>query len=388
VVPIDHVHPRSAGGSDELDNQAPACWRCNQAKADVVGPVRDPHTGLWVPFFHPYRDDWDEHFEPRAGEPIGRTSVGRATAAVVRRPLPAQNPAHTSWVIVEYCADEQLAAMIAGIRAAHDRVDVGTTLAAPELLAPWFDAPHGHDAWAARFAAKFLPAIARFTRRRPAAVATNFHRALQNFRQGYLAGCPAHEERWRLEWLATAASNAAGLLEWWGRHEAAQPLRELCARLYARTARHPALDNPELALRSLAHRYVDEPGPVPALAEYEELFLAQRESNAYQALGDYLDTLLAGARVPIRLLEGAAEMTERFMATAGYAAGGDVAEAIALRRRWWVLRARLGFDLDDQLLDSDFSLWLQRGMVFEVRRARLDLAAGGHEAVLEGAPRP
>lgn len=33
---VDHVHPHSKGGTDELDNLQTLCWRCNADKSDTV----------------------------------------------------------------------------------------------------------------------------------------------------------------------------------------------------------------------------------------------------------------------------------------------------------------------------------------------------------------
>jgi 5-methylcytosine-specific restriction endonuclease McrA len=49
---VDHVVPRSLGGSDELDNLCAAYYRCNEYKgAKTRG--REPVTGEWAPLFSP-----------------------------------------------------------------------------------------------------------------------------------------------------------------------------------------------------------------------------------------------------------------------------------------------------------------------------------------------
>ena len=35
---VDHVHPRSKGGSDSEDNLVTACFDCNQGKKDMILP--------------------------------------------------------------------------------------------------------------------------------------------------------------------------------------------------------------------------------------------------------------------------------------------------------------------------------------------------------------
>jgi len=44
TVSIDHVIPRSRGGSDDLDNLRPACLRCNTSRGNRMGPGRAPVT--------------------------------------------------------------------------------------------------------------------------------------------------------------------------------------------------------------------------------------------------------------------------------------------------------------------------------------------------------
>jgi hypothetical protein len=97
---IDHVIPISAGGGNERENLAAACYRCNEFKgAKTHG--NDPVTGEIVPLFNPYRQRWSEHFIWGNGERIpkherlsecgeesthivGVTPTGRATVIALR----------------------------------------------------------------------------------------------------------------------------------------------------------------------------------------------------------------------------------------------------------------------------------------------------------------
>ena len=77
---IDHVHPRSLGGSDDLANLALACQRCNAHHYNfIIG--HDPLSGESVRLFHPRQQVWQEQFVwDQAGTRIfGITEVGRAT---------------------------------------------------------------------------------------------------------------------------------------------------------------------------------------------------------------------------------------------------------------------------------------------------------------------
>ncbi|PZO42617.1 MAG: hypothetical protein DCF15_22810 [Phormidesmis priestleyi] len=49
---IDHLQPRSLGGSDELENLALACHRCNIRRYNFTTGI-DPQTNAIVPLFNP-----------------------------------------------------------------------------------------------------------------------------------------------------------------------------------------------------------------------------------------------------------------------------------------------------------------------------------------------
>lgn len=77
---VDHVIPKSLGGSDEIDNLALACRRCNEKRYNFVAGI-DPETQEIVPIFNPRRQKWEEHFVwVDQGVAIeGISPIGRAT---------------------------------------------------------------------------------------------------------------------------------------------------------------------------------------------------------------------------------------------------------------------------------------------------------------------
>jgi hypothetical protein len=79
---VEHVVPRAAGGTSELDNLAWACPSCNLRKSDRL-EAADGQSGTVVPLFHPRRDRWSEHFAWQGYSIIGLTAIGRATAMVL-----------------------------------------------------------------------------------------------------------------------------------------------------------------------------------------------------------------------------------------------------------------------------------------------------------------
>lgn len=82
---IEHILPSARGGSDELNNLAFACQRCNNHKFTHVEAV-DPETNENAPLYNPRVAQWETHF--RWSEEflflIGISSTGRATIQKLR----------------------------------------------------------------------------------------------------------------------------------------------------------------------------------------------------------------------------------------------------------------------------------------------------------------
>jgi hypothetical protein len=77
---IDHVLPKSQGGTDNLDNLALACFHCNRQKY-VKSTAIDPETKIETPLFNPRSDRWQDHFvwSNDKLKLLGTTPIGRAT---------------------------------------------------------------------------------------------------------------------------------------------------------------------------------------------------------------------------------------------------------------------------------------------------------------------
>jgi len=79
---LEHVVPRSRGGSNDLQNLAWACPSCNLHKANRI-EASDPLTSAIVPLFNPRSHDWSEHFAWDGFELVGLTPIGRAAVSVL-----------------------------------------------------------------------------------------------------------------------------------------------------------------------------------------------------------------------------------------------------------------------------------------------------------------
>jgi 5-methylcytosine-specific restriction endonuclease McrA len=77
---IDHIQPQSLLGTDDLENLALACHRCNERRRNSIRAI-DPATKTTVPIFNPRQQSWAEHFAwtQDSIKIIGQTPIGRAT---------------------------------------------------------------------------------------------------------------------------------------------------------------------------------------------------------------------------------------------------------------------------------------------------------------------
>ena len=79
---IDHIVSRKHGGSSRLGNLAYACVLCNRYKGTDIA-AKD-HSGVIIRIFDPRRDQWQQHFRMYRSSIQPLTSVGEATASLLR----------------------------------------------------------------------------------------------------------------------------------------------------------------------------------------------------------------------------------------------------------------------------------------------------------------
>jgi hypothetical protein len=81
---IEHIRPRSRGGTSFPDNLGFACSGCNGHKYNKDS-APDPIADQGVPLFHPRLQHWQEHFSWNEDFTlmIGMTPSGRATVVAL-----------------------------------------------------------------------------------------------------------------------------------------------------------------------------------------------------------------------------------------------------------------------------------------------------------------
>jgi hypothetical protein len=82
ILQIDHIISVKHGGATTLENLALACIFCNRQKGSDVGTI--VAGGGFTRFFNPRTDSWAAHFRLAGAviEPL--TSMGEATARILR----------------------------------------------------------------------------------------------------------------------------------------------------------------------------------------------------------------------------------------------------------------------------------------------------------------
>lgn len=75
---VEHIVPRSTGGTDDVTNLAWACPSCNLHKSDRVSVGWSGSSDI-VALFNPRLNEWAEHFDWDDYSLIGKTVCGKAT---------------------------------------------------------------------------------------------------------------------------------------------------------------------------------------------------------------------------------------------------------------------------------------------------------------------
>jgi len=97
---IEHIIPRSRGGSNDESNLWLSCSLCNRYKGTQV-EAADPETNEVVRLFNPRTDNWQEHFAWSADgvKTVGLTPMGRATVVALDSNNEVAVEVRRNWVL-------------------------------------------------------------------------------------------------------------------------------------------------------------------------------------------------------------------------------------------------------------------------------------------------
>ena len=97
---IEHIIPRTRGGSEDESNLWLSCSLCNRYKGSQSTGV-DPLDGASVALFNPRAQIWSEHFHWSSDGALilGVTPIGRATVEVLRLNNELAVEVRRNWVL-------------------------------------------------------------------------------------------------------------------------------------------------------------------------------------------------------------------------------------------------------------------------------------------------
>ena len=106
---VEHIIPRSLGGSDEEFNLWLSCGLCNRYKGSQIRSI-DPANNATVELLNPRTQVWIEHFRWSSDGAyiIGLTSVGRATVEALRLNNELAVEVRRNWVLAGWHPREML----------------------------------------------------------------------------------------------------------------------------------------------------------------------------------------------------------------------------------------------------------------------------------------
>lgn len=359
---VEHTYPRWLGGASSFTELAVSCSRCNRNKGGHVH-WRDPVTGTVVPLFNPRQENWSEHFRDCGLYIIGKTAVGRATASLLFRSTRQYLPKDLRWDVIADIEDENLHSWLNHQRARrlwNEFAALERQLKKGVLRTQTRESSH-RDREIATHATQALRLEMLFTRARPEDVTLGL-RAVRRFVAQEL---PMQLRKWGAEIQSVLLQQKATLLKLHGQHRLA-----LRFQMRAVDAMEASLASVQLSRRQIARlEAVRSRAQVATQSPSEDALhraLDDAQAGEPRTLTCLADAeLYAGERS--RIFDRLASATEMAVSEAGYGQGFDFARGIAVRRRWWGLKALNGDRLNMDLLLSDLELWRKVQMENELR---------------------
>jgi hypothetical protein len=106
---VEHIIPRSLGGSDEELNLWLSCGLCNRYKGSQTRSI-DPANNATVELFNPRTQVWIEHFRWSSDGAyiIGLTGVGRVTVQALRLNNELAVEVRRNWVLAGWHPPEMI----------------------------------------------------------------------------------------------------------------------------------------------------------------------------------------------------------------------------------------------------------------------------------------
>lgn len=357
----EHIKPRSDNGTDSFDNLAVSCPRCNLNKGKKK-QGKDFVTGKVNPFFNPRIDKWKDHFGIVAGQIVGKSPIGRATASILFRRTEQQLPSDLKWWPLHEIDNETLYMFLNHQRARRLSNQFDNVQQAIDNI-PFLKKLNEKDFQAATFATHILIAESLYTRSsvsdiKKAIKVIDAISKLPNLNQ---ARCDEllNITSIVLQQLSTALMLDGNMAEAKRIQNQAIKTLEIKLNIIGDKAIKDKLrlasmkskieDSVSLNFKTSLNRAVDEASE------------GQYSASTYLA-----DTAINQSRT-FREIETLLDHINKTMLSIGYGQDFDYAKSIIVRRRWWLLNAFINRSCDLDLLENDILFWKRLDMQNEIR---------------------
>lgn len=364
----EHIKPKAQGGTDQFQNLAVSCPRCNLNKNQATEGI-DFVTAKKARLFNPRKDKWGNHFGVVAGQLVGRTPIGRTTARLLFKRTEQQLPPDLSWWPINDLKNETIYRFLNHQRARR----LGNKFSDLERAfaeIPFLRKVTGRDRDLAMFATYLLMAETLYTR----STAEDIRNALKITSAAWrIKTIDPVRQAELLNVTSIVLQQLATVLVLEGKQAEARVAQERAARAYKK--RLELLGGGDirekLRLKALQKKYsydvTIQPSKDQVRAAIEEASNGNLGALSYSA-----DALVLNQHTN-REIELVLEEINKLLLSIGYGQDFDYGYNVVVRRRWWILLARLESDIDLDLLQNDLRFWKSINMQNEIRELAVGL---------------
>lgn len=357
----EHINPRSDTGTDSFANLAASCPRCNLNKGKKK-QGKDFVTGKVNPFFNPRIDKWKDHFGIVAGQIVGKTPIGRATASTLFRRTEQQLPSDLKWWPLNEINNETLYMFLNHQRARRLSNEFNNLQQAIDNI-PFLKNLNEKDFQAATFATHILIAESLYTRSsvsdiKKALKVIEAISKLPNLNQA------RREELLNITSIVLQQLSTALMLD--GKVAEAKRVQKKAIKTLEFKINingdNTIKDN--LRLASMKSK-IENPVSLNFEAALNRA-VDEASEGQYSVSTHLADTVINQPRT-FREIEKLLGHINKTMLSIGYGQDFDYAKSIIVRRRWWMLNAFVNQKCDLDLLENDILFWKKLDMQNEIR---------------------
>lgn len=368
---IEHINPLVHGGVTVPDNLAVACSRCNRNKGTRLYFL-DPFTQELSQIFNPKKMKWNNHFKIIGSDIVGKTSVGRATAALLFRSTPKFAPPDLQWEKLEVIEkNEYLYRFLNHLRYRRLQNQFEILQQSLDSSLPPFGL-NKQEMKVANHIKDFLQLELFFTQSRTIDVERGIHLGES------LLYSAIPELQFEIKQILSVLYQQRATIKYSaGNIFAARIDQNRSYELFGRNDRNiisirhffrfPNELRKFLRAITVHHKYDEVKVGQNHLSELIKVAVDLRDEDDFSHLTYLADLMILSKETPKAALEAVYEVLTYLLETSGYGTITDIAKHLTVRRRWWTLQFILEKEVWYDALISDLLYWQKINMFNEIR---------------------